>query len=351
MRRRAAIALAALGGVALAAATLTLILRHQGRLDSIRSGTSLYESEDYRGAHRLALGHLKRWPDDRPALLLAARSLARMDRADRAESLFDRAGPPFDIEDLHARADGLLSAGRPGEAVTIYQELIDPEPEDVLALRRLAALEISRDNVPEASRLADRLIEIDEGRVIGLSLKGVIAYNGGTFETTASSLSQVLQLDPKLEQMPLNPRQMFWGYLANSLLNLGQASEARRHLERALREHPKDADFMDLMARCYEREGDLDRASHCWRQASEWNPKASSPWLNLGKLALLEGDPAAAIEPLERASVLVPDAPEPYHSLSLAHRRLGQIDEAEHYRTLADRLKDPNAHASPRAPQ
>jgi tetratricopeptide (TPR) repeat protein len=190
-------------------------------------------------------------------------------------------------------------------------------------------------------------VAIPEGAVIGETLRGVIAYNGGTFEETAEAFSRVLELDPRLERMPLDPPQMFWGYLANSLLNLGRAAEARRHLTRALGEYPDDANFMDLLARTYEQEGKVEEAVRCWRQAAEWDPSLPSPWLNLGRLMLLDGDPAEAIELLEQASALAPDAPEPYYSLSLVHRRLGQAEEAERFRRQADQLKKPNALKSP----
>ena len=91
----------------------------------------------------------------------------------------------------------------------------------------------------------------------------------------------------------------------------------------------------------------IEEAARCWRQAAEWDPNLPSPWLNLGRLTLLDGDPAEAIRLLERASSLAPNAPEPYYSLSLAHRRLGQVEEAERYRRQADQLKKPNAPKAP----
>jgi tetratricopeptide (TPR) repeat protein len=347
MRRRAAIALIALSGVALAAAGSVLLIRERGRANSLRPAEASYASGRFAEAHRGAITHLRRWPDDRRALLLAARSLSRMGLADRAEPLYRKAGGPIGVEDLHARADGLVGAGRNAEAAETYRRLLELADADVLALRRLAALEIAADRVREASRLADRLAAIPEGAVIGETLRGVIAYNGGTFEETAEAFSRVLELDPSLERMPLDPPQMFWGYLANSLLNLGQAAEARRHLARALDQYPDDASFMDLVARTYDQEGRLDEAARCWRQAAEWDPSLPSPWLNLGRLTMLDGDPAEAITLLERASSLAPDAPEPYYSLSLARRRLGQVEESERLRRQADQLKKPNAPKAP----
>ncbi|QDV34354.1 tetratricopeptide repeat protein [Tautonia plasticadhaerens] len=347
MRRRAVIALAALSGIALAAPASVLVIRERGRVESLRPAESAYAEHRYADAHRSAIVHLRRWPDDRQALLVAARSLGRMGAADRAGPLFEKAGGPYTIEDLHARADGLVAAGRRAEAASAYRGLLDREPDDVLALRRLAALEIAADRVREASRLADRLAAIPKGAVIGHTLRGVIAYNGGTFEEAASAFSRVLELDPDLEQMPLDPPQMFWGYLAHSLLNLGRAADARAHLLRALERHPGDAGFMDQLARTYEKEGRMDEAARCWRRAAEWDPNMPSPWLNLGRMTLIAGDPAEAVPLLERAAELAPEAPEPCYSLSLALRRLGRVEEADRLRLEADRLKDPDPPQAP----
>ncbi len=347
MHRRAAIALATLMGLALVVAASAAVIRSKARSDLLSSGEDAYALNAYPKAHRAALEVLKQQPNDRQALLLAARSLSRMSRIDRAEPLFERAGPPFGTEDLHARADGFLNIGRRDEAAEIYRQLLDQAPEDVLALRRLAALEIARDNVPEATRLADRLIGIADGAVIGHTLKGVIAYNGGVFEESAEEFEQVLTLDPNLVEMPLNPRQMFWGYLANSLLNLGRSSDASRHLRRALNDHPEDASFMDLLARCYEHEGKLDQAVQCWQLASSWDPGLPSPWLNLGNAALRDGDPNEAVRLLGKAAELAPEAPEPCYGLSLAYRRLGQREKAEHYQRLANQRKSGTAPQSP----
>ena len=337
--RRAIVAALVPIALLLAAAALG-VGRWKVKHDSIRRAESAFEAGAFAGSHRAALDHLRRWPEDREALLLAARSLSRMRQADRAESLYRRAGD-LSREDRHIRAEGFVDLRRHDEAAALYREILQRWPDDVQALRKLAALEIARDRVPEALSLADRLAAIPEGAVVGQTLRGVIYHNAGIPEQSAPALERVLELDPELETMPLDPPQMFWGHLANDLLAIGRAGDARRHLQRALREYPEDASFMDLLARTYEQQGDLDRAERCWRRAAAWDSELPSPWLNLGQIALTQGRDAEAIALLDRAALLAPDAPEPYYGLSLAHRRLGDQERAEQLRLKADRLRNP----------
>ncbi len=310
------------------------------RTSSLQTIIATYDQQNFSRAYRQAGEHLSRWSSDRQAQLLAAKSLSRLGYVDRAEDLY-AAIPDLSLEDRHVRGDGLVNARRHEQAATVYRDLLERWPNNVLALRRLAALEVALDQVQVAVKLADRLIAIPEGRVIGYTLKGTLYFNGGETFASAEALGKVLELDPNLDEMPLEPQQMFWGYLSQNLITLGRSAEARQHLERALNEHPRDAGLMDLMARTYELEGRIEEARRCWQEASRWDPNQPSPWLNLGQLALADRDYSEAISLLERASRCAPNAPEPYYVLSQAYRRLGDSEQADSYRRKADALQTP----------
>jgi Flp pilus assembly protein TadD len=71
----------------------------------------------------------------------------------------------------------------------------------------------------------------------------------------------------------------------------------------------------------------LDDAREEYRKAAELNPKMPEAQLNYG-LALLEKDPAAAVEPLRRAAELLPGKAQPHFALGLALERSGQPEPA-----------------------
>jgi tetratricopeptide (TPR) repeat protein len=332
-RRRLALALVA---ATLAIAAVPVAWREIDP-EALRRAEAAYRRGDLATALRLARGHLAARPQNRAASLIAARSLSRLDQPDAAEPLYRRAGT-LGLEDLHVRAIGIVRANRREQAIGAYTEILAEHPDDVLALRRLAAVRISQTQYVEAMELADRLKALPDGRVIGHTLSGLIFHRTGYAEQAVADFRRVLALDPELRQMPLEPAWQFWAFFAEDLLHLGRAAEARTHLARAIRTIP-DARLAGLLGRACHQEGDAIAAEDAWRQATRWDPRLAGPWLELGRLALTRDRPVEAIEPLERAASLSPGSPEPPYSLSLAHRRLGHAEEAARFAVRADELR------------
>ncbi len=329
----------ALARAALLVGLLAPIGWDEFRPKALRESDAAYARNDLTTSLGQALGHLQWHPWSQAATLNVARSFSRLDFADWAEPYYQRAGlGRIDDADLHVRALGLFRANRRDLAVSAYQEILDRHPEDVLALRRLAAVRIAQGDANEALNLAGRLTRIPEGEVIGHTLAGTISHNIGDTEHSIEEFSKVLTLDPGLTRMPLSPHSMFWSYLGQDLLTLGRADEARGHLERALTEG-KNASLAAMLASAHRQIGNLDEAERWYRTATDWDPKLVGPWLGLGRLALQRGRPEQAIEPLQRAGELSPVDAGPVYSLSLARRRLGDVAEADRLQRRADQLR------------
>jgi len=82
-----------------------------------------------------------------------------------------------------------------------------------------------------------------------------------------------------------------------------------------------------------------------YEKAAELDPKMDAAYLNLG-LTLLETDPAAAIEPLEKAAELKPDEARPKFLMGLAYEREKKLSEAVEQFQAAEKLdaKDFDIH-------
>ena len=310
---------------------------------ALREAEAAYRRNDLKTALGKALEHLHRRPMSRGASLVVARCYSRLDQAERAEPYYGPTGS-LGLEDLHVRALGLVRGNHRERAIRAYREILDRKPDDVMALRRLAAVLISQSRWDEALAVADRLVRIPDGAVIGHSLAGVVHHDTQRPEQAAAEFERVLRLDPGLRRMPL-PRQMFLVYLAQDLMTTGRPDDAKRPLSRAL-EEGQDAYVMDLLGQAHRLQGELDDAERCWRRSIEINDRRSWPWLLLGKLELQRNRPEEAIALLDRAVVLSPTAFEAFYSLSLAHRRAGRPEEADRLREKSDLLRK----ASPSPP-
>jgi tetratricopeptide (TPR) repeat protein len=162
----------------------------------------------------MAQEHLKQRPEDPRAARMAARCLTRLGMTQQAESCYQRSGP-LDLEDLHDRAYGLARLGEARIAEAIYRQILNRRPDDLLALKRLAAMLMEQKNWKDARWVANQLIRIPSGEVWGWTLAGISAHESKQAEEAAQAFEHVLGIDPKLEQMPL-PQTLFWNNLVSS---------------------------------------------------------------------------------------------------------------------------------------
>jgi tetratricopeptide (TPR) repeat protein len=291
-----------------------------------------------------ALGHLRRQPWSREAALYAARSLSRLDYADLAEPYFNRAGP-LSQSDLQIRAYGLVRGPHPERAIPAYNNILRRWPDDVTALRRLAAVQLAQNNTSEVLKLAERLTHIPNGAVIGITLRGVVYHNDRNPQQAVASFERVLELDPELRNMPLS-RPLFWSHLADDLVASGRIDDARRTLDRVLASGP-DADLMNRLGRIHFLQGASDDAERCFRQAAEWDPSDYQPHLNLSLLALQRHQREEAIKHLNQAKMLVPREYSVLYSLSSVYRQLGRTADADRVQETLKQLRDKPATSPP----
>jgi len=306
------------------------------RADPLKGAQVAFDRRDFRMSFRAAQDLLKRSPQDQRAALIAARSLTRLGLGRQAEEFYRRAGL-VELEDQQDRAYGLVLAGQPEQAAEIYFEIIQKHPEDVLALKRLAAVLIELKQWKHVLFLAERLIQTPEGEVAGHTLAGIGFHVTKHAVDAANSFEKVLQLDPNLEQMPL-PQALFWNHLALDLIALGRGRDARTHLEHALAQR-EDPGLRELLGVTYEKEGLLDQAEHSWRQALSEDPNQADALLDLGRLSLVRRQWDEAVSLLEQAEKISPDSVELAYNLGRAYRFKGELSKAVQYEARAAELR------------
>jgi tetratricopeptide (TPR) repeat protein len=317
------------------------------RSEALAKAEQAYARVDLPGCLQHALDHLQRRPWSRQAALLAARCLSRLDYADQAEPYYRRAGR-LSANDQQIRAYFLLRGPHPDSAIPIYREILRLEPDNVTAMRRLAAILLSHNDKDQLLELADRLAHVPSGAVIGAMLRGTVYHNDENPQMAVAAFEQVLRLDPDFREMPA-ARQLFWNQLAADLIECGRIEDAGRYLEQALASDP-NPELTDLLGYTYFLRGDLGEAERCFRRAAEADPSLYTPHLNLAKLALQQRHRDEALRELNQARMLAPQRYGVLYSLALLYRQLGQTAEAN---KLQGEIKDLRkaAASSPRTPK
>lgn len=285
-----------------------------------------------------ALNHLGRQPWNRDARLLAARCLSQLDYADQAETYYKGAGV-LDLGTSQIRAFGLVRGNHREAAIRAYEQILERWPDNVTALRRLAAVQFTQKDIPQVHALADRLISLPDGESIGYTLRGAVAHTEHDREGAVAAFTRVLQVDPDLRRMPL-PRREFWTYFAEDLIKTGQLDDAARYLRRALEEEKApDAELMCTLGQAYVLRGMFDDAERCYRQAAEWAPADYLPHSRLGEIELQRQQPEAALKHLEAAHKLAPRQLDVLYRLASVYRLLKKPDEAARVDLLSQELK------------
>jgi tetratricopeptide (TPR) repeat protein len=282
---------------------------HARRSDALHDAEVAESKGDDKTALLRALDELDRYPRERGAALVAARSLSRLDFAESAEPYYEQAGGTAP-GDLRIRVDGLVRLG--------------------LTLLGQARLD-------EADKVAARLERLSEGVVAGYALEGLVHHAKNESMAAIAAFERVLKQDAGLNTVPIPPDE-FWAKMAEDLIEAHRPAEARRYLEKALGTREEHT-LMDLLGQVALQEGSLDEAERCWRQSLAWNPYFSKSHLNLGRLALQRDRLAEAVASLERASELAPDSYDAADQLAVAYRRTGREDEARQQSEKAEKLR------------
>jgi tetratricopeptide (TPR) repeat protein len=338
-RQRLLIALGLLGLSLLTAWNLT-------RSDALGEARRAEARGDLALGLQRALDHLVRQPWSHEAALVAARCLSRLDYADEAEEYYRRASP-LSLSDLQIRAYGLVRGPHPERAIPAYHEILERSPENVTAMRRLAAVLLARNDAKDLLGLADRLHQIPAGRVIGEMLRGVVYHNRKNPRQAVAAFEKVLELDPELGEMPAS-HGLFWNHFTADLAASGRLEDVRRHLTKLLENTP-EAGLMNRLGETLFLQGDLDAAEHWFRQAAELDPASYAPHWNLAKLAIQRRHRGEALEHLNRARIRAPGQYAVLYNLASVYRQLGQSAEAEQVQEAIRQLRS-RPVATPRPP-
>jgi len=186
---------------------------------------------------------------------------------------------------VHGAVDA-FTAGRPADAVAMYQRVIARRPDMAIAYRHLAFIERQRGNVAGAIEVLQR------------------AMKAGVTDPRAAA------------------------QLGEYLTEAGRMAEGIRLLESVTHDPAADLDALNALGIAYAQSGRPDAARAIFERVLVVNPNSSVPHENLGLLALEHGDIAAARLEFERAIGIDPQS-------SRAHGGLGNVALKEGDRAAA----------------
>jgi Flp pilus assembly protein TadD len=125
----------------------------------------------------------------------------------------------------------------------------------------------------------------------------------------------------------------------------GQADEASRELQEAVRLAPDQPNAHFDLGVALNQKGQLDEAIRQFQEAIRLDPRHPDPYYNLAIVLGRKGQPEEAIRQFQEAIRLKPDYVEAHNNLGIALGRNGQLDESIREFQEATRLKQDYAEA------
>jgi len=224
----------------------------------------------------------------------------------------------------------LLALDEIGRALTQIDSALQANP-DRASLYALRGTVLTRaNNTRDARRAFERALEIDSEQPEALGGLGVLIGRAGGTVHAVELLDRAAGLDPSSEGYPYTAAQL--------LLASGDPSGAEMRMREIIRNFAGHAGSRnDLAWMLAEQERDLDLALSLATQASRFRP---DPEIldTLGFVHLQRGEPAQAVEVLEKAAAGRPDSASIHHRLETARIQAARAPRS---------ARDPAAESKP----
>jgi len=247
----------------------------------------------------------------------------------------------------------LHRTGRLAEAVQIYRQILQTDPDNADALHLLGnaacqlgdtdssiafisrahilapkntAYLISLGMAYRANNLFEpaldcyaKVLEIDPHSASAYFATGNTLQNMGKPDEAARNFAQALELNPGFTEARYN--------LANIEKSFGKYSDAVIHYRVVVTDRPDFADAYHNMGSALYEMGKLDEALDSYEQALACCnlPDTQN---NIGIIYLDQGKSVRALDHFKQAVALKPDYAEAYNNMGMALRKLGKIDDA-----------------------
>jgi tetratricopeptide (TPR) repeat protein len=250
-------------------------------------------------------------------------ALVLFDRIDREEA----ETPALRI----LKASVLSSAGRPGEARSIIEEIVSQEPDNTEALFVLAALESAAGREREQKAVLEQIIKIEPENAEALVELGDIALGARSLRTAAGYYDRALRADAE-NGGALVGRAMVYRYEKNP-------KNAERLLNRAVRLYPQWASPLHERARLYRGAGYAEDALADLDAAKALEPDSYWIAVDRGSALIDVNRKPEALEEFRRAISLNPEVFIAYVYSAGIKDETGDYEGAEKDYAILARLK------------
>jgi tetratricopeptide (TPR) repeat protein len=245
--------------------------------------------------------------------------------------LHPAAAQPLSIDARYQAGAEAFQAGRPYEALEILSSVAAENPgyRDVQMLLGQSCLVVGL--LVPAKHHFENALQANPGNGFAAYLLGFTLYQSARYFEADQALTRAHDL------APANPNPLVYRGLAR--LRLGRAEDARRDIETALAQAPRDPTARGALAELELAAGHLDRAEALARDVAADEPRSPDPKLLLARVLLEAGEAAQAIPVAEEVLAAFPHRSDALYLLAQAQLRSGAKDAGRATLTRFQKVK------------
>jgi tetratricopeptide (TPR) repeat protein len=187
-------------------------------------------------------------------------------------------------------------------------------------------------NYPEALKAFTNLIVVDPENIDSYFYLGLIKYYQKDYEASVAYYQKGLEINPEHVD--------FLNFMSKSYDKMGDVEAAAEALEEIL-SIKEDKEIWLRIGNLYAKVEYFDEATEAYQNAIELDEEYGEAYRQLGILQYNQEFYEAAIEPLEKATKLFPDADDLQKKLAKCYKKTGKINEAiAQYKSIIAEQKD-----------
>ena len=233
---------------------------------------------------------------------------------------------------------------QPEQAQQAFERGIGVQPNDESNYLDLQKILVSRDRLAAALEVAKRTTEALPNSARALAMRGSIEMRTSQFSNAVTSYRRAAELDPASIDSALG--------LADAEFAADMEKEAQTRYEAGIKQFPEDARFRIHYASALLKQAETGdpraqgRAQELLKSAVKLDPSSADAYVQLGEIALNNGQNAEAMQDYGIAAKLSPENATAHFGLSKVYRRLGKSEEASRETKLFEKLQQ-SASQSP----
>ncbi|MBS2009995.1 MAG: tetratricopeptide repeat protein [Cyanobacteria bacterium SZAS TMP-1] len=228
-----------------------------------------------------------------------------------------------------AKAQALIQAGRPNEAVVQLKAALAIDPDLAEAHEELGKISLSSGNVPQAIEELTRACALNPGKASVHAALGVAYQYKGRQKEAIAQFNRAIALDSKDASSLFN--------LGNAYAAGGQNSEAMASYKKAVAIDPNMAVAHNNMGSLYALNNNNTAAIKEFEAALAQAPGMASAHYGLGLALYRSQDYAAASREFKAAVTLNPSLVDAHHKIAMCEKQSGRLPRQRLFQHVAMR--------------